>query len=432
MGIDVLVEDNSTLEITPHQNNNGALLVSSFDLSNAANQTMVELHSTRACLVANRNSNIFMENVGDYQKFYSVGAYGSSIGEAYDFANSDYATYASAGYVQFYPNANIGHSDVVTSPTTVQSNNKYVFETDATNSPSPYYLIHNQSTTSDIDDISTGGMCVRAVGDSVVEATNVHFPATWKNASGVVYDLEGTAPLPGLNCTRLFIWNIADTSLLKASYLTVSGSHPRDAGYNGPSGVWGHQDTVSGAPMSTPDTSSLSVLDYYGKADDNPLGKSTAENFGAFRLYFSVDPVTNFMVASGATAVNQLQGIAKQVFSQGYNFSGNLVVSSSSDFTASSQYLSILQRDSNNNVVNNGFYYASAMLAGSESIKAMLDDSALNTFANAKHNMVGKSGLGKVVEGYYNTSAFGGDSFNSYPYATGLASVNNFDLKKDN
>jgi hypothetical protein len=435
-GVDALVEDNSTLKITPHQSNDGTLLVSSFDLSNPVNHTMVELHSTRACLVANRNSNILMENAGDYQRYYPLGAYGSSIGAAYDFANSDYATYASAGYVQFYPNANVGHSDVVASPTTVQSNNKYVFETDATNSPSPYYLIHNQTpeadTFSDIDEISTGGMCVRAVGDSVVEANNVHFPATWKNASGVVYDLEGTAPLPGLNCTRLFIWNIADTSLLKASYLTVSGLHPRDAGYNGPSGVWGHQDTVSGAPMSTPDTSSLSVLDYYGKADDNPLGKTTAENFGPFRLFFSVDPVTNFMAASGATAVNQLQGIPKQVFSQGYNFSGNLVVSSSSDFTASSQYLSILQRDSDNNVVNNGFYYASAMLAGSDSIKAMLDDSALNTFANAKHNMVGKSGLGKVVEGYYSTSAFGGDSFNSYPYGTGLASVNNFDLKKDN
>ena len=79
-----------------------------------------------------------------------------------------------------------------------------------------------------------------------------------------------------------------------------------------------------------------------------------------------------------------------------------------------------------------GFYYASAMMAGSDTIKAVLDDSALNTFANAKHNMVGKSGLGKVVEGYYSTSAFGGDSYNEYAYSTGLASINNFDLKKDN
>ena len=72
------------------------------------------------------------------------------------------------------------------------------------------------------------------------------------------------------------------------------------------------------------------------------------------------------------------------------------------------------------------------MMAGSDTIKAVLDDSALNTFANAKHNTVGKSGLGKVVEGYYATSAFGGDSYNEYTYSTGLASINNFDLKKDN
>jgi hypothetical protein len=430
-GVDVLAEDNSTIEITPHQSNNGTLLVSSFDLSNPANHTMVELHSTRSCLVANRNSNILMENAGDYQANYPNGAYGSAISAPYDFANSDYQTYASAGYVQFYPNANLDSATVVANPTTVQNNNKYAFESDATNSPSPYYLIHDQSASNDITDITTGGMCVRAVGNSVVEANNVHFPASWHNTSGVVYDLEGTGPLPGDNCTRLFIWNIADNSLLKASYLSVSSLHPRDAGYFGPSGVWGHE--LSAAPMSTPDTSSLSVLDYYGKSDDNAFGKSSAENFGAFRLYFSVDPVANFLVASSTP---RLEGMARQVFAQGYNFSGTLIASSSSDFAASTQYTSILRRednDPNSMVVEpSGFFYASAMMAGSDTTKAVLDDSALNTFANAKHNTVGKSGLGKVVEGYYSTSAFGGDSYNEYTYSTGLASINNFDLKKDN
>ena len=71
-------------------------------------------------------------------------------------------------------------------------------------------------------------------------------------------------------------------------------------------------------------------------------------------------------------------------------------------------------------------------MASPNTVKAVLDDSALNTFANAKHNTVGKSGLAKVVEGYYGTSAFGGDSFNDYNYGNGVASINNFDLKKDN
>ncbi|WP_293316258.1 hypothetical protein, partial [Phenylobacterium sp.] len=128
----------------------------------------------------------------------------------------------------------------------------------------------------------------------------------------------------------------------------------------------------------------------------------------------------------------RLEGLARQVFAQGYNFSGNLIASSSDDFIASAQYTSILQRDGTGSLQSSGFYYASAMMAGADTIKAMLDDSALNTFANAKHNTVGKSGLGKVVEGYYSTSAFGGDSYNEYPYSTGLASINNFDLKKDN
>jgi len=423
-GVDVLAEDNSNVEFTPHQDNNGSLLVSSFDLSNPANHTMVELHSTRSCLVANRNSNILMENLGDYQDKWINGAYASAITGPYDYANSDYSTYASAGYMQFYPNANSTDGAVISNPTNVASNNQYVFQSDGTD-VTPYYLIHQIGNA--ITGISTGGMCVRAVENSLIQANNVHFPTTWHNTSGVIYDLEGTSPLPGDNCTRLFIWNIADNSMLKASYLTVSGLHPRDAGveYQGPSGTWG----VSAAPSSTPDTSSLSVLDYYGQATDNPFGKATAENFGPFRLYFSTDPAADFMVASGT---NRLEGFARQVFAQGYNFSGNLIASSSDDFEASSQYLSVLQRNEAGNIHPSGFYYASAMVASPDTIKAVLDDSALNTFANAKHNTVGKSGLAKVVEGYYAVSAFGGDSYNDYAYGTGVASINNFDLKKDN
>ena len=425
-GIDILAENNSNIEITPHQTSNDQLMVSAFNLSSGDNHTMVELHSTRACLVANQNSNIFMENLGDVRQLYAAGPYGSSITGPFDFDNSKYSTYTSAGYVQFYPNANLDHADVVDAPTNADGD-PIQFQDDDTNSPSKYYLLHPMSN--DVTGISTGGMCVRAIGNSLVKASNVHLPATWHNTSGVIYDIDGTAPLPGNNCTRLFIWNIADNSLLKASYLSVSGVHPRDAGveYYGPSGQWG---AVSGAPSGTPDTSSLSVLDYYGQSDDNPFGKSaSAENFGAFRLYFSTDPAADFMIASGT---NALGGFARQVFAQGYNFSGNLIASSSDDFEASSQYISVLKRNETGNIHSSGFYYASSMVASPQTVKAVLDDSALNTFANAKHNTVGKSGLAKVVQGYYAVSAFGGDSYNDYDYGKGVASLNNFDLKKDN
>ena len=420
-GVDVLAEDSSNIEITPHQSINGSLLVSSFDLSNIANQTMVELHSTRSCLVANRNSNILMENVGDYQSFWDNGAYGSSIVTPYDYVDPNYRTYTSGGYVQFYPNANVDSTDVVDDPASVTTP-AYVFQP-ISNQPVTHNLIHTLSNN--ITSISTGGMCVRAVDNSLVEANNVHFPATWPNTSSVAYDIDGTSPLPGPTCSRLFMWNIADNSLLKATYLTVSALHPRDAGYHGPSGLWGN--TVSGAPNSTPDTSSLSVLDYYGAASINPFGKSFLENFGPFRLFFSVDPASYSLVASDGAL--ELSGLAAQVFAQGYNFSGPLVVSSTA---ASSQFTSLLKRNSDDDIHASGFYYASAMVTSPNTVKAVLDDSALNTFSNAKHNTVGKSGLAKVVQGYYSTSAFGGESYNNYAYGQGLASVNNFDLKKGN
>jgi hypothetical protein len=422
LGVDVLAEDHSTIEITPHQNDDGGILASSFDLSNPANHTMVELHSTRACLVADRNSNIVMENVGDYQGKWDGGAYGSSLTFAQDYANSALIDNTSGGYIQFYPNANADLDGVVDAVTLPVGDDRYVFVTGG--NLSPYKLIHD--TANEISGISTGGMCVRALGESVVKANNVHFPATWPNASSVIYDFDGGAPLDGPVCSRLFIWNIADNSLLEASYLSVSGRHPRDSGYFGPSGTWG----LSGAPSSTPDTSSLSVLDYYGQGTDNPYGKSASgENFGAFRLYFSTDPAANFLVAS---STNRLEGWARQVFAQGYNFSGNMIASGNDDVDASGEYLTLLMADENGDIHSSGFYYASAMLTSPDTVKAILEDSAMNTFANAKHNTVGKSGLGKVVQGYYAVSGPGGDSYDDYVYGKGIASINNFDLKKDN
>tara|TARA_R100001443_G_scaffold36998_3_gene50793 strand:+ start:20212 stop:23715 length:3504 start_codon:yes stop_codon:yes gene_type:complete len=443
MGVNILAEDSSNIEMTPHQTNKGALLVSSFNLSDSNNHTMVELHSTRACLVANKNSNIFLENLGDYSNKWASGAYGGSIDITQDYASPSAATFASGGFLQFYPNANTDPMPgglVVSDFILPTGNSRYTF-VDGTN-PAPRKFVHD--VTNDISGISTGGMCVRAVENSVVHANNVHFPATWHNTSSMVYDLVGAAPLLGPKCSRLFIWNIADDSLLKASYLSVNGKHPRDAGYHGPSGVYtsgvAGGFVASGAPHATPDTSSLSVLDYYGHGPANPFGKSVSgENFGAFRLYFSVDPVTNFMVATEQEGLshNSLAGWARQIFAQGYNFSGNLVASGdagSTYFSAVENNLGILQRQnvSTRVVEPSGFYYASAMLATPNNVKAVLDDSALNSFANAKHNTVGKSGLGKVVQGYYAASGFGGDSYNDYAYGKGIASINNFDLKKDN
>lgn len=417
VGINALANNNSNIEITPHQGSNGELLVSAFDLADGANHTMVELHSTRACLISNRNSSLVMEDLGDRTINWS-GAVGGSLTETYDFSGQP--TYTSGGFLQFYPNAfAIGNANVAHLVTSIST--KYSFNSTGSILNKGYsYLFPD---TGDFSGITTGGMCVRALGDSLVKANNVHFPAGWSNTSALAYDLNGTEPLPGPDCSRLFIWNIADNSLLKASYLSVSGNHPRDAGYFGPSGVWGN---VSGAPSSTPDTSSLSILDYYGSTNLHKYAKNTAENFGTFRLYFSTNPAANYLDTSNSG----FTGLPRQIFAQGYNFSGNLSATSNSDYDGSS-YTALLQ-DHNGVVTASGFYYASAMMLSPDTIKAVLDDSAANTFANAKHNSVGKSGLAKVVHIYSPVKGIGGDSKNDYTYGLGLASVNNFDLDKDN
>lgn len=418
VGVNFLADNNSNLSITPLQDSDGKLLVSSFNLADNGNHTMVELHSTRACLVANKNSNIHMHDLGDKADKWARGPIGSALSATMDYDGDSLHT--SAGYVQFYPNAVIDPAGA--GWVTVTPGNSYKFDTESIIPSKAYkYLFGVDGTFSGI---TTGGMCVRAVEDSLVHVNNVHFPAGWSNGSAVVYDYQGDDPLPGPECSRLFIWNIADNSLLKASYVSVSGLYPADSGYFGPSGVWGG----SAAPSSTPDTSSLSILDYYGATNEHVFGQASAKNFGPFRLYFSVDPAANYLVASGA---NDLNGMARQLFSQGYSFSGNLSAAAGGDVEGSG-YTSLLQ-NYDGVAIASGFYYPSAMMFSPNTIKAVLDESAANTFVNAKHNSVGKSGLAKVVHIVQpNTSEIGGDSNTSYDYGGGLASVNNFDLDKDN
>jgi hypothetical protein len=428
-GVDVLAENNSNIEITPHQNAEGELLVSAFDLQNGFNHTMVELHSTNACLVANKNSTILMENLGDYQSNWLTSEYASGIfytgGGGYTFSNGQYANYASSGYLQFYPNADtVSLDNAPANANNISVDSSYNFQSVGGPSPMIADLIYPGGTPT-ISAVTTGGMCLRALGNSTVDAHNVHFPQDdFDNASSVIYDYYGNEPLAGPKCSRIHIWNIADNSLLRASYLSVEGTHPRDAGYYGPSGQWGSSE---GAPSSTPDTSGISILDYYGHSDDNPFGKSaSAENFGPFRLYFSVDPAANFLVASGDTSWS---GVPRQLFAQGYPFSGSLIASSyGGPFEPSAQYTSLLQRNVSGDIHASGFYYVSSMMFSPNTVKAYLDDSALNTFANAKHNTVGKSGLAKVVLGYYDTNNGGGETGEVYTLGVGFKSPTIFDI----
>lgn len=427
--VDCLADNNSKLEITPHRNRDGTLDISSINLNSSANHTMVELHATRACLVADHGSVIEMEDLGDYYDKWNSGPYGSSVllsGMDYltDSSELNYRTFINNGSIQFYPNPD----DITFYPGTASPASIASIYTPSSFEVNPegkhYFLNENIGDAANVHEFSSvtmGGVCVKALNQSKVNVNNVHFPCGWWNPSAVIYDAVGEGA--DIYCNRLFIWNIADNSQLSAKYLSVSSLHPADAGYVGPSGTWGG---ASAAPISTPDTSSLSVLDYYGRGTTNPYGKSTAQNFGPFRLYFSIEPAANWLLTSSL----DLSGYIPQVFSQGYNFSGNSVLPG----TVSAAYTSML-RNNGGAIQPSGFYYASSMVFSPFTQKAILDDSAANTYANAKHNSVGKSGLAKLVTIYYPyTGVYGGDSADADTKSRGkgLRSVNNFDLEKDN
>lgn len=448
LGVDILADNNSNMEFAPHRDNDGELLVSAYDLNNTYNHTTVELHSTRACLVAKGNSTISMQDLGDYRETFNNGTHGTSLINTvtFDYLNNTDATqndgfyrnHVSGGYIQFYPNAYIDSPAITDEGRDLNSTDHVglfdsaaftAYGTEVISGVHNYYLRQLTDPTNDsIAAISTGGMCVRALEGSKVNVTNVHFPAGWHNTSGEVYDLSGDVP----NCSRLFMWNIADDSMLHANYVSVSGLHPLDAGYHGPSGDWGHE----GAPTNTPHTSGLSVLDYYGKSTSNNFGVTSFENAGPFRLFFSTDPACNWLITSG----QDVSGYIPQIFSQGYQFSANAIAANSNEFNASAQLRSLLryadQVNASGDIVPSGYYYASEMVYNPHTVKAVLDESASNLFANAKHNSVGKSNLAKVVSIYYPYSEYpvGGDSYSDTDVGStrGIASVNNFDLEKSN
>jgi len=423
-GVDLLGESHSNININPHKlNYDAAIDVSSFTLSDKLNHTSVELHATRSCIVVDDHSELNVKDLGSYSNNWN------RTGQITDITLSgvDYTSpndlYVSAGGLQFYPNPIGSYPSIQGVDTLTGLLGASKFTADSNNIG--LYYLKNQGGTTDpftYSSVTTGGFCVRALNDSVVNVHNVNFPCGWWQVSAPYYDITAGSNAGGY-CYKTFIWNIADNSQLKASYLSVSGGHPRSSGYFGPSGLWGVSGPASGLPNSTPDTSSLSVLDYFGKANSlNPYGKTTASNYGPFRLYFTVNPLAYSLVDISSTSN---YGIIPQIYSQGYQPSASLLCSS----LVSSMYSIALQRNSSNNIVASGYYYGSGLTDTNGYTRVLLDESAAETFANAKHCSVGKSGNSKLVSIHYPYTTVGlGSSYNG----KGITSVNTFDLQRDN
>ena len=419
-GVDLLADKNSTINIVaPKTDYDSRLDSSSITLSDATNHTMVELHSTRACIVVDNESTLNMKDLGSFRQNWSATTYFDSSGPDYGgTTDSVYNnTYVSGGSLQFYPNPN---SDDVDSATDISSrvNNAFVKYNNGYGA-----LLPLNSANLNFSAVTYGGMCVRAVNNSIVNVHNVNFPCGWWNASAPYYDQEVTFDSGGA-CYRPFIWNIADTSQLKASFLSVSGKYPRTAGYVGPYGYWKGigNAAASGLPAGTPDTSSMSILDIYGaNPSGHPFTSVTATNYGPFRLYFGTNPFVNSLVEHNGSG----QGIIRQIYSQGYQPSTTLVCSGD----VSSIYRMALQRNSSNVIAASGFYYGSGVMDTNGHLRVMVDESAAETFANAKHCATGKSGNARLVSIYYPyTVVNNGDSRNN----KGVVSVNLFDIERDN
>jgi hypothetical protein len=439
-GVDLLADHNSKVIIGPPKDSfDQNIDSSSINLTDPRNHTAVELHALRACVVADNNSEISIKDLGSYRSNWSGSIDGSAIyagsGPDYYVLNTDIVKF---GSLQFYPNPTTAGGIEYAAPgnsTGIKGQNLYsklytnnFKNTDNFTSGSRglYFLQDLTTTPLGFSAVTYGGMCVRAQNNSIVNVHNVNFPAGWWSPSNAYYD--GVTPFDsGAACSRLFIWNIADNSQLKASYLSISGTYPKNAGYAGPFGYWVSGATnkaASGLPSATPDTSSLSVLDIFGQ---NPSSLSytttAADNFGVFRLYFSVDPMVNSLIYV-ASPVATSYGIIPQIYAQGYQPSSNMICSG----PASSMYLACKQRNSAGAIQPSGYYYGEDMVINSQYQRVLLDESAANTFANAKHCAAGKSNAAKTVAIYYPYRLVNqGDSAATW----GIGSVNMFDIERN-
>ena len=210
-GVPFLVENNSNLKVKPPTfvGTDNILDISGYNLLPyivsvpQPNHTSLEVHSTRACLVANKNSHIKLFGLGGKVPFGNTGA-GVNVVDSVDVLATDYAdTYlgdqnqqwdrsTSSGYTKFYPNGfTSGVMDSYASRVslvpgganqTFNTNNPYV-RTPDTNSLDEF---HREGMT--------GGMVVRVVEDSSVDVNLVNFlfQGSPSSVSGVYYNLNGT------------------------------------------------------------------------------------------------------------------------------------------------------------------------------------------------------------------------------------------------
>jgi hypothetical protein len=178
-GVGVLAQTNSKASFGPPTDDFVSWLPDSdkFSLDASANHSNLDVHSARACLVANDKSTI---------QIYAMG--GSSLDadnsvdapQSFSSVSGTYVSATSGSFVRFSPN---GFTELVDTDLAAGTNfNIFTRTAQAINDGS-----HSG--------VTTGGMCVRAVGSSKVDVnlTNIKIDAGFApSLSGVCYNYNGT------------------------------------------------------------------------------------------------------------------------------------------------------------------------------------------------------------------------------------------------
>lgn len=538
----IVSNNNSVVNFRPHfEKDIDSLALSSWNLSATANHTSVEIHSLKGCLVANNNSVIDIKNLGDFAT-----AYENSDEEILLFPDADAAitsqlstSGASFAFLPFTEN------DTSTALVFVDVSQKLHFSS----SPSlkrhtahtvgqqayNYYLYNlTEPDVHDFRQYSNGGMCVRAYGNSTVNAQNVNFVTGPVNADEVYLD-------PNQNvaggCNDLRIWSFGGGSTLNASYLSVSGVYPTSAGYHGPrstyfdssstdpstvacsafihapywqgrefdtnrqqysmraqlipwseysleSGIESNEavSALSGVPgfWNILTLSSVATLDQFGlgvssvssvgfpnvlrsvslsSADVEHyrrrskaqwgsdiaygFGPSAYENWGPYRLFLEIDGAALGLkyldLSSAIHAVHDdYDTIPYQTLAQGYFLSGSCSSTASAvdlyfNKLYTTEYAPYTEVSGTDVFAVSGYYHPNIFIRPS-AYNILLDESASNTFANAKHCNMPHLDRPSLVNIYRSTTTGTGAGLGSNTtagYGQGFQGVANFDLDRD-
>lgn len=182
-GIGVLAENNSTMAFkTPTLTHNSIPQKVRLGLTTGDNQTKIEIHATRACVVANKNSSIIGYQIGGAiglptittnPRLNTAAASDSDLSSIWVNTNQE-------SYIQFYPN-----------PFTSSILGDGYYEGTGA---SPYTRTDRLIASGSAANICAGGMAVRAVNNSIVDFSLVNFlfPYVASSISGVIYSYTGS------------------------------------------------------------------------------------------------------------------------------------------------------------------------------------------------------------------------------------------------